>query len=139
MEPISIPALILMGACIYVGIFHLLFFLNHRELRYNLFFSLGAFSAAAYEYFTLKIYSSQMIAESARFQAGQGLFAPIAVERHGGVAGGGSSAEIAGAPAGRERSGPAPRQTVQGPAKGPGLTYRRSGIILEKTFDNSLK
>lgn len=67
----SIPVLLLFGVSLYAGIFHLLFFINKKENRENLFFALICFSIAFYDVMCIGLYNAHSVKTGIGWQRGQ--------------------------------------------------------------------
>ncbi len=67
----SIPVLLLFGISLYAGIFHLLFFINKKENRENLHFSLLCFSVAFYDAMCFGLYNAHSVMSGIGWQRGQ--------------------------------------------------------------------
>ncbi|MCJ7526454.1 MAG: GGDEF domain-containing protein [Candidatus Aminicenantes bacterium] len=67
----SIPVLLMFGISLYAGIFHLLFFLNKKENRENLYFALICFAIAFYDAMCFGLYNAHSVTSGIGWQRGQ--------------------------------------------------------------------
>lgn len=67
----SIPVLLLFGISLYAGIFHLLFFINKKENRENLYFALLCLSIALYDVMCFGLYNAHSVPAGIGWQRGQ--------------------------------------------------------------------
>jgi GGDEF domain-containing protein len=67
----SLPVLLLFGISLYAGIFHLLFFINKKENRENLYFALICFSIAFYDVMCFGLYNAHSVMTAIGWQKGQ--------------------------------------------------------------------
>lgn len=75
----SLPVILLFGISFYAGIFHLLFFLNKKENRENLYFALICFSIAFYDVMCFGLYNAHSVMSGIGWQKGE-YFAICCVE-----------------------------------------------------------
>lgn len=67
----SIPILLLFGISLYAGISHLLYFMNRKESRESLYFSLICFSIAFYDAMCIGLYNADSVLAGSGWQKGQ--------------------------------------------------------------------
>jgi len=67
----SIPVFLLFGVSLYAGMFHLLFFVNKKENRENLYFALICFSIAFYDAMCIGLYNANSVMSGSGWQKGQ--------------------------------------------------------------------
>ncbi len=65
------PVILLFGISLYAGIFHLLFFINRKENRENLYFSLICFSITFYDVMCFGLYNANSVMTGIGWQKGQ--------------------------------------------------------------------
>lgn len=71
MNAISIPVVAMAGISLYVGFYHLLIYLRHRQNRADLTFAFLCFAIFFYNVFCAGLYNAASVAEGAQWQRGQ--------------------------------------------------------------------